>query len=654
MPLEIPNLDDRRWVDLVEDARALIPRLAPRWTDHNVHDPGITFIELFAWLAEMQIYQLNRVGEKHREGFGRLAGVRRRLRSPARVDVVVDGDLAASVSLPAGTQLTPVEGDEIVFETTSAVTLTRSRLRRVVVDDGSGPIDQTEANDSFGIAFLAFGERAQTGAQLQLGFDRFYPTDAPTIRLAFDVFTADLAQRCGSERPVTANGVDGSAGLQPVELAWEYRGPNATWRPLSVIADETAALSRAGTVTLPVPVDAEPYQKYVWIRCRIRRGYYDIEPRLRHVGLNSLPCVQRETVRNEQLGRSNGRPNQSFTLSKGPMLVPDDRPPVSIEVENEPWELVTSFDDAGPRSTQYVFDADSGRVLFGNGVNGQVPLPGQTIVAVWYQVSTGALGNVAKDLRWKFKTSLVPGVTLKNVEPGAGGADPESLNDLELRARALLNRPSRAVTLNDIERLALGTPHVHVARAIAIPNCPGPDRITVVAVPKVRPGRKGSPLPPTDAFLNAVDRHLQQRRLLGDNLRVVAPIYIEVRVAARLRLAKGAGSAAVIERARQALEQFLAGEDLDAISEQPRRVADVQSPCPTRWPFGRSVFPSEVYALLDRVPGVDAVTDLTLTAYRGSTAVTRDNTGAIPVPRIGLVVSGPHDLTVDAASRSRG
>jgi hypothetical protein len=61
MPLEIPNLDNRRWADLVEEARALIPRVAPRWTDHNVHDPGMTFIELFAWLAEMQLYQLNRV-----------------------------------------------------------------------------------------------------------------------------------------------------------------------------------------------------------------------------------------------------------------------------------------------------------------------------------------------------------------------------------------------------------------------------------------------------------------------------------------------------------------------------------------------------------------------------------------------------------------
>src|SRR5688572_22606405 len=129
MPLEVPNLDDRRWADLVQEAQALIPRRAPAWTDHNVHDPGITFIELFAWLVEMQLYQLNRVGERHREVFGRLAGVIRRERTPARVDVLVKGDLTAPVSLSAGTQLTPSEAGGLVFQTTTAVTLTRSRLQ---------------------------------------------------------------------------------------------------------------------------------------------------------------------------------------------------------------------------------------------------------------------------------------------------------------------------------------------------------------------------------------------------------------------------------------------------------------------------------------------------------------------------------------------
>ena len=61
MPLQLPNLDDRRYTDLVEEARGLIPTYAPEWTNHNPSDPGITLVELFAFLSEMLLYRLNRV-----------------------------------------------------------------------------------------------------------------------------------------------------------------------------------------------------------------------------------------------------------------------------------------------------------------------------------------------------------------------------------------------------------------------------------------------------------------------------------------------------------------------------------------------------------------------------------------------------------------
>lgn len=72
MPLTLPNLDDRRYADLVEEARALIPGYAPEWTNHNPSDPGITLIEIFAWLSEMLIYRLNRVSDDNLRTFLKL------------------------------------------------------------------------------------------------------------------------------------------------------------------------------------------------------------------------------------------------------------------------------------------------------------------------------------------------------------------------------------------------------------------------------------------------------------------------------------------------------------------------------------------------------------------------------------------------------
>ena len=52
MAIELPNLDDHTYAELVDEARASIPVLYPAWTDHNPSDPGMTLVELLAWLAE--------------------------------------------------------------------------------------------------------------------------------------------------------------------------------------------------------------------------------------------------------------------------------------------------------------------------------------------------------------------------------------------------------------------------------------------------------------------------------------------------------------------------------------------------------------------------------------------------------------------------
>ena len=75
MPLPIPTLDDRTFDQLVEEAKTLIPKHFPAWTDHNYSDPGIAFMELFAFLIENTIYQINRVPDRSLEHFASLLGV---------------------------------------------------------------------------------------------------------------------------------------------------------------------------------------------------------------------------------------------------------------------------------------------------------------------------------------------------------------------------------------------------------------------------------------------------------------------------------------------------------------------------------------------------------------------------------------------------
>ena len=72
MPLPLPNLDDRAWKDLVEEGRSLIPKWSPQWTNYNPTDPGITLVELFAYLSEMLMFRLNLVSDSNVIAFLRL------------------------------------------------------------------------------------------------------------------------------------------------------------------------------------------------------------------------------------------------------------------------------------------------------------------------------------------------------------------------------------------------------------------------------------------------------------------------------------------------------------------------------------------------------------------------------------------------------
>jgi hypothetical protein len=104
MPIKLPNLDDRTFADLVTDAQALIPVHAPEWTNHNESDPGITFIELFAYLTEMLIYRLNRVTDANRCAFLKLIDGIERTPSPQHAGMIIRAGSQEEVSLNAEVQ----------------------------------------------------------------------------------------------------------------------------------------------------------------------------------------------------------------------------------------------------------------------------------------------------------------------------------------------------------------------------------------------------------------------------------------------------------------------------------------------------------------------------------------------------------------------
>jgi predicted phage baseplate assembly protein len=318
MPIPLPNLDDRRWADLVEDGRASIPRYAPQWTDYNLHDPGITLIDLFAWLAEMTNYRLNRIPARHKRKFLELLGFDISGPAPARAPLSFSPPPATPpFLLPAGSEFEGTDPDQnrIPFRALRDTTLQASAIEAVLVDDGSGTlVDRThDFMDRFPIEPL--GSHPQAGAAFYLGFDALTPGLPLTIGLLFSDPGNDRAERsrilqeaaeqAAECQPVTtriqctAPAPPAPVGLPPHQSAgivWEAFTTSG-WTAIPA-NDDSRSLTLDGLVDLTPPATVIPTTllpapfALFYIRCRMTAGAFDAIPILLDAAANAVPCEQ--------------------------------------------------------------------------------------------------------------------------------------------------------------------------------------------------------------------------------------------------------------------------------------------------------------------------------------------------------------------------
>lgn len=328
MVLPLPNLDDRRWIDLVEEGRALIPFYAPQWTDHNIHDPGITILELFAAIAEMDIYQLNRIPRDRKLKFLALIGVQPSPPRPART--VVSFAVAAGLQfaeLPAAIELEgkDIQGLRARFRTLHSVTLIDDQLQAIQTKDASGFHDWT-ARWQRGEEIPLLGDDPARDTIVYLGFRDPLPRDqSVSLFFAFDDLqtSRDEQERLRLELKQREEACRGALALpcidqnnettveseeatillshHSVRTVWEILIASG-WRRLDPaegeVVDETRSFTLNGRVTLRIPREmtrkrlGANTQEHFYLRCRIVGGSYDAAPLLKSLALNAVLAEQ--------------------------------------------------------------------------------------------------------------------------------------------------------------------------------------------------------------------------------------------------------------------------------------------------------------------------------------------------------------------------
>ncbi|HET8782148.1 MAG TPA: putative baseplate assembly protein [Pyrinomonadaceae bacterium] len=731
MFVPLPNLDDRRWADLVDEGRSLIPVFAPTWTDHNVHDPGITLMEMLAWIAESDIYRVDRIPDSHIRTFLSLIGAG--LLPPTAAKSVVVFALkkgGATVNLPATTLLSSNNGKFQLRRGLSVQPATicglqvesGGKLRDVTSDWKRGKVisllgDDPKPGDSF---YLGLDGRVKPGSSLSLHFE-FHGDKASAEarreileeRAANSSFGCGTLDGCGETRPAPP-----APTLPPhhsATIIWEVQtGPN-TWQAIEAV-DDTRSFTLSGSVVLSGVAAAAVVRTGAiaksmrYVRARFVNGSADAAPLMDRVFVNAVEVDQctpaleewivgtgviavgtpplpgsfawilvdfeesgeissleftsesegalfvrvlsfqpatnakrgRLSVEAMRIGAGSGAPNQRFTL-RGPHVCGDRLEVYTLEGGSaREARQRESLLASGPADLDFVLEADVARVHFGDGQNGLVPPMGVPVIAV-ASLTLGADGNAPAETISKLdagphnlallgdpKTVAGRFQHIGNPDAATGGSGQETLTHAEGRVIQLLERQSRAVTLQDCETLALRTPGTNIARAAALANQhPGfpcyraPGFITLVIVPYLPLGR---PVP-SPGLLNAVSAYLQPRHVIGTRIVVTGPEYVEVGVIAEVKAFTGQSKVAIASAVEAALREFL-----DPLGGGPDR---------TGWPLGRDVYISEVVEVIVAVPGVDHVLKVQLVVPG-----CEPQCGNLCLGPLALTVSGTHQIKV--------
>ena len=144
MALMPPNLDDRTFQDIVDEAKTRIPAYFNGWTDHNVSDPGVTLIELFAWMTDMILYRQNQVPDRLTVKMMQLFGINLDEPKAAKTDITFElssslDNLAPpaenknTVSIPASTEVATTQTEmqqSIIFSTDQDLTDLSSQIKK--------------------------------------------------------------------------------------------------------------------------------------------------------------------------------------------------------------------------------------------------------------------------------------------------------------------------------------------------------------------------------------------------------------------------------------------------------------------------------------------------------------------------------------------
>lgn len=656
MPLPVPNLDDRRFEDLVKEARARLATHLPELTMISPGDPVHAFIDVFAWLTETILYRANLIPERQRRVFLNLLQIPVRPARPGRGLVCVDAN-ATSVQLAPllkdGSQLRGGKQSLTVLGELQPTCLSlRVVIKKILSNEDLQAMDITpqDLHEQFG---LGAGEEATPFQPRQFDIGRENLNLSGSLDQGFYLacvaprpLEAQLSQLRESLAGIILNmaiapadEVDGDIihDLAARRLVWELINSdsegNVRFLPVEVIADSSKGGRQPGVVRLRLPKNPQLFDDFagsdpmftglqdfppalddseeaarvaLWLRLRCPD---DPDLTLGYLGLNGADVIAQGRREDQIVGMGTGLPDQVIALPDRQI----DTSTIELDVEENGqwvrWYPVDFLSGHDVDARVFRLNADSGYAYFGDGVsNGLRPREGARIRVAHYRHGGGSAGNLAAGMISEI-VDASPRFRLRHEWPLKGGVDAETVADAEQRIPRFLTHRNRAVTAEDYRRIAESNPVNPVARAEVLPGfLPGntiqaarrdvPGAVSVFVLPPGAPGLANTPRP-TKGLLKDVFGYLLQRTLVGTELYVLSPDFVPLAVSVKVQVRDPETEQETLRAVRQALVRYL----------WPVAPGGAEG---TGWPLGRKVTANELATQVARVQGVQAFDVLAL------------------------------------------
>lgn len=540
--LEPISLDNQGFEEIFRKARSQISEIYPAWTDYNYHDPGITILEMLAFLKEAQQFHMNYNNPQVLKNFLALLGGVEKDTVPA----ILELDFKDGLTLKKGSKFWT---QDICMESSELLTVVPDTITGITTQNGFFRKNQLPK-------ILPFGEIPKVGDscyihlstplevekdyQLSLKFKNKYPRKEITSLENFMIL--------------------GDFNLEYLtEKGYETLHTN----------DTTARFLQDGTLSFTVSEEMKIGSVHqndgYFLKFTLTKDDYDFPPVISDISLSCAQVVQRDTkavmietkylsdyetdnkkidyyieendfyklsqdsgdiavlyekdyYESKEIAVGTGFANQKYQIIRNELI---EEISLKILVEDvtksnfyQQYTRVQNFASSNQNSFHFVLDSH-GVIYFGDGEHGVCPET--KIILVGLAFTKGKKGEITS----KNSVNNANKLTVANVNNIIKEANEHET--VEALTDRLQQRNGRLVTADDYEKAIVKT------QGLCIEDCKvlqDDDDSTVRIVVRTKDYRTTL----SKLYKENILRQMESKRLIGTTITLQSPVYIHAEV----------------------------------------------------------------------------------------------------------------------------